>query len=258
MPDFTVNTYIRLIEALRIRGYEFQTFEQYLIQPEEKAIVIRHDVDARPRNSLRMAKIECKFGIRGTYNFRAKPQSWDEDIIKQISEMGHEIGYHYEELSTHKGDHKEAIKAFRKNLKALRKLAPVSTICMHGSPSSKYDSKDLWNKYKYKSQKIIGEPYFDVDYTQMLYLTDTGRRWNGNKFRIRDKVDMQQNEILAKKGYRIRKTKDIIKASNKRVFPKHIMFTIHPQRCHCRRILWVQELITQNLKNVAKRVLLIS
>ncbi len=139
MPDFTVNTYIRLIEALRNRGYEFQTFEQYLIQPEEKAIVVRHDVDARPRNSLRMAKIECKYGIRGTYNFRAKPQSWDESIIKQISEMGHEIGYHYEELSTFKGDHEEAIKAFKKNLEELRKLAPVSTICMHGSPTSKYD-----------------------------------------------------------------------------------------------------------------------
>ncbi len=250
MPDFTVNTYIRLLEALRNRNYEFQTFEEYLTKPAPKSIVIRHDVDALPKNSLRLAKIESKYGIRGTYNFRAKPQSWDENIIKQISEMGHEIGYHYEELSTFKGDHKQAIKAFKQNLEKLRKLAPVNTICMHGSPTSKYDSRDLWKKVKYKDLKILGEPYFDVDYTNVLYLTDTGRRWNGNNVSIRDRVDMKQNQILAQKGYRIRKTRNIIKAANERALPDHIMFTIHPQRWHCRHILWLYELFIQNLKNV--------
>ncbi|MCP4312256.1 MAG: hypothetical protein GY790_13405, partial [Bacteroidetes bacterium] len=240
MSDFTPNTYIRLLEALRNRGYEFQTFEQFLTKPEEKAVVIRHDVDARPRNALRLAGIESKYGIVGTYNFRAKPQSWDEEIIKQIADLRHEIGYHYEELATFDGNHKEAIKAFRENLKKLRKLAPVKTICMHGSPTSKHDSRDLWKKrYSYRRLKIIGEPYFDVDYSNILYLTDTGRRWNGHKVSIRDKVDNKQNQILKEKGYRIRRTKDIIKASNERALPCQIMLTIHPQRWHCRKILWM-------------------
>ncbi len=256
MRDFTVNMYISLIEALRNRGYEFQTFEQYLAAPEEKSIVIRHDVDALPENSLRLARIERKFGIKGTYNFRAKPQSWNEEIIKKISAIGHEIGYHYEELATHNGDHKQALKAFKKNLAELRKIAKISTICMHGSPTSKHDSRDLWKKYDYKKLKLIGEPYFDIDYSKVLYLTDTGRRWNGNKVSIRDKVDMKQNQILHGKGYRIRKTGDIIRAAKERALPNHIMFTIHPQRWHCNNLLWFNELLSQNLKNVAKRALL--
>ncbi len=218
---------------------------------------MRHDVDALPKNALRLAKIEVKYGIHGTYYFRAKPQSWNEEIIKQISGLNHEIGYHYEDLSTCKGDQKQAIIEFEQNLNKLRKLAPVSTICMHGSPTSKFDSKDLWKEYQYKDFKLIGEPYFDVDFSSVLYLTDTGRRWNGNKVSIRDRVDMKQNLILAEKGYRIRKTKHIIKAANERALPDHIMFTIHPQRWHCRPCFWAYELVFQNLKNVVKRVLLL-
>ncbi len=59
---------------------------------------------------------------------------------------------------------------------------------MYGSPLSKYDNKLLWKYYNYKDFGIIGEPYFDVDFSKVLYLTDTGRRWNGDRVSIRDKV----------------------------------------------------------------------
>jgi hypothetical protein len=39
---------------------------------------------------------------------------------------------------------KAGITDFEQNLAELRKLAPVKTICMHGSPCSKWDSKALW------------------------------------------------------------------------------------------------------------------
>jgi len=256
MPDFTLHSYKELLDALKNQGYHFQTFEQYLTSPEEKTIVIRHDVDARPQNSLRLAKIESRYGIQGTFNFRAKPQSWDEEIIKQIAGLQHEIGYHYEELASYKGDQQQAIKAFKQNLEKLRKLAPVSTICMHGSPTSRYDSRDLWKHFDYKTLQILGEPYFDIDFSKVLYLTDTGRRWDGNKVSIRDRVSLEQNQQLSKKGYPIRSTEDIIKAANEKALPDSIMFTIHPQRWHQPGILWLGELIKQNLKNVAKRVLL--
>ena len=69
-------------------------------------------------------------GIKGSYYFRAVPESWDEEVIRQIVEMGHEIGYHYECLNTTNGDMVAGIADFEKNLAALRKLAPVKTICM--------------------------------------------------------------------------------------------------------------------------------
>ena len=37
-----------------------------------------------------------------------------------------------------------AICDFERNLRRFRKLYPVKTICMHGSPLSKWDNRDLW------------------------------------------------------------------------------------------------------------------
>ena len=256
MADFTQKKYRNLLHALMGQGFRFQTFLEYLTNPAPKCIILRHDVDKRPQNSLMLAQIESGLGIQGTYNFRARPCSWDEEIIREIAAMDHEIGYHYEEMATYKGDLQKAFEAFKENLAKLRKLAPVSTVCMHGSPRSRYDSRDLWKTYNYKELEISGEPYFDVDFKQVLYLTDTGRRWDGHKVSVRDRVDDSQYQKLMEKGIRIHSTQDIIKAAEGGVLPDSIMFTIHPQRWHKNPILWMNELIAQNLKNVAKRALL--
>ena len=64
----------------------------------ERCVILRHDVDLKPQNSLATAKLEHELGIRGSYYFRAVPQSWEEQIIKEIASLGHEIGYHYETM----------------------------------------------------------------------------------------------------------------------------------------------------------------
>ena len=82
--------------------------------------------------------------------------------------------------------------SFESNLDYFRTFYPVKTICMHGSPASKWDNRDLWNNYSYRDFGIIAEPYFDLDFTNVLYLTDTGRKWNGERSSVRDKV-FQEN-----------------------------------------------------------------
>ncbi|MBA7530624.1 hypothetical protein ES705_22833 [subsurface metagenome] len=94
-----------------------------------------------------------------------------------------------------------AIESFQKNLETLRKIAPVKTICMHGSPLSKWDNRNLWEKYDYKAFGIIGEPYYDVDYSKVLYITDTGRKWNNQSVSVRDKVDHKMGVGKEKKQY---------------------------------------------------------
>jgi hypothetical protein len=228
MKDFTLKAYKKLLQELLINGYSFQTLQDFIQHPEAKTVILRHDVDRLPENSLKMAKLEHELGIGSTYYFRAVPESWDEAIIKKIAEMGHEIGYHYENLSemnclapqydfpnlrgkqrrpstilrsygASKGAKKDrtqerekskeklfelAIDDFRLNLEKFRKIYPVKTICMHGSPLSRWDNRDLWKKYNYRDFGIIGEPYFDVDYDEVLYLTDTGRRWDGDRVSV--------------------------------------------------------------------------
>ena len=53
--DFTIKTYRQLLTALQNQGFIFQTFQNFLEQPREKAIILRpacfktsagrHDVD---------------------------------------------------------------------------------------------------------------------------------------------------------------------------------------------------------------------
>lgn len=245
--DFTVSQYQLLLKSLLGQNYSFQTFNEFLNKPNAKTIILRHDVDLLPFNSLAFAKIQNLNNIKGVYYFRAVPESWNENVIKQIADLGHEIGYHYECLTTCNGDIKNAILDFEKNLSALRKLAPVSTICMHGSPMSKYDSKDLWKNTSYKNYGLIGEPYFDIDFNKVFYLTDTGRRWDGDKVSVRDKVNSS--------GYNLsfHATQQIIDYCNSGKLPQQIMFTFHPQRWNNNPLLWTKELVLQNLKNQVKR-----
>ncbi len=272
--DFTLNTYKKLLKALQEKGFVFQPYAEFLKTPRQKVIVLRHDVDLLPENSLVFARIQNQLGIRGSYYFRAVPESWDETIIKEIASLGHEIGYHYECLTTCRGNEENAIGDFKKNLEALRSLVPVETICMHGSPKSRYDSKDLWKSQSYREYGIIGEPYFDTDFSQVLYLTDTGRRWNGDKVSVRDKVQGVKLRVessgMGVEGLGLRvesselgvgvlvfkKTADIIKAASRGKLPEKIMFTFHPQRWSDSPLPWLKELLFQNLKNCVKYVLI--
>lgn len=63
-----------------------------------------------------------------------------------------------------KGDPHQAIKLFEEHLSQLREVADVKTICMHGSPLSKFDNRDIWKHYNYRDYGIIAEPYFDLDF----------------------------------------------------------------------------------------------
>ena len=245
--DFTVKQYIKLLHSLIEANYTFQTYDEFIQYPKEKIIILRHDVDLLPLNSLHFAKIQNELCIKGTYYFRAVPESWDENIIKEIAALGHEIGYHYECLTTCKGDLIDGINDFKNNLEALRKLAPVSTICMHGSPMSKHDSKDLWKDYDYKDYNIIGEPYFDIDFDEVLYLTDTGRRWDGSKVSVRDRVNTKFKNSF-------HSTREIIESATKEELPDKIMFTFHPQRWNDTLFRWSKELLFQNIKNIIKGV----
>jgi hypothetical protein len=260
--DFTIESYSKLLKMLQNSGYNFQTFADFIREPEPKAVVLRHDVDKLPQNSLCFAKIQAGMGIKGSYYFRAVADSWDEDIIKEIADLGHEVGYHYETMDTaydKRGAGYDdlldlAYVDFCKNLAKLRKLVPVCTICMHGSPRAKFDNKDIWKKYDYKSLGLIGEPYYDVDFDNVFYLTDTGRRWDGWETSVRDKVPQQEKWIH--QGLVYHNTNNIIEAIQKGDLPNQVMFTFHPQRWHNKVLPWLKEFVLQKIKNQVKRILI--
>lgn len=292
--DFTFELYKELIHTLKDQGFSFYTVEHFLKNPDIKGIILRHDVDKLPQNSLEFAEFQNDLGIKGTYYFRIVPQSWNKDIIKSISSLGHEIGYHYEDLSLIESGRKAvgkgkktnperekmlaeiAVESFAKNLEKIRKITPVNTICMHGSPLSNLDSRVLWKYYNYRNFDIIGEPYFDINFENILYLTDTGRKWNGSSYSIRDKAsgdkrkeltdfnnwvikpiqgslfNMKPVTIQFQRVYDFSSTYQVITSIINNHFPATVLMTFHPQRWTDNKLKWFKELISQNTKNAVK------
>jgi len=268
----------------------FCRFVDYCTTPTEKAVLLRHDVDKSPLHSVRFANIQHSLGIRGTYYFRIVPESFQPKAIEVIAGLGHEIGYHYEDVALtaaamkvgkeHMKDPEsflkklieESIESFAFNLAFLRKYADIKTICMHGSPLSPWDSRLLWTRYNYRDFGLIGEPYFDIDFGRVAYYTDTGRHWDGNRSVVRDKpfrpsgpnsfysgitLSLQKEPVQRDHSFPVyHSTFDIINAIKEGTFPEMVIFTFHPQRWHDRLIPWTGELIWQNLKNMAKYSLL--
>lgn len=247
--DFTLNIYKQLLISLQQADYTFITFEEYCtgIRPK-KFIILRHDVDLRAGHSLATAKAEAALGIKASYFFRVVPQSNQPDKIRAMAALGHEIGYHYEDLSLFNGDKEAALAHFEKQLAHFRQFYPVQTVCMHGSPTSKYDNRTLWQNYNYRDYGIIGEPYFDVDFTKVFYLTDTGRCWDGERFSVRDKV-------VSAFEHTYHSTNQIINAAIEGTLPNQIMITTHPQRWTDNKLEWILEWGMQNIKNTIKTMI---
>ena len=239
--DFTTEKYQELLKALN----------------NHNNFKLRHDVDLYPERSLEIAKIEAKEGMTATYYFRAMHFDSHSEIIKTIVALGHKAGYHYENLTTCNGNHEEAYKDFCSNLKHLRKLVPVNTACAHGSPRSPWNSQDIWSRYDIHSLGIDYEPMMDTDFSQTLYLTDTGRRWDGYKVSVRDKVPKYQDKWVAE-GLVFHTTDDIMRALNNSTHPIHtysLLVNTHPQRWMPFGVNWMIEASAQNIKNIAKMII---
>ncbi len=256
--DFTLQKYREFLLGLIAANYSFFTFEEAVsnksVIEDGGFAILRHDVDLKAENSLATAEIEHSLGIQATYFFRVVKQSNKPEIIKAIAAMGHEIGYHYEDMTLCQGDSEKAIKHFKEQLDYFRRFYPVKTICMHGAPRSKYDGRDLWRKYDYHDFGIIGEPYFDVDFSQVFYLTDTGRRWDGFNVSVRDKIPVYQDQWV-EKGWVYHTTNDIIRAVGSGTLPKQLMITTHPQRWTDAKGAWLMEAGMQSVKNLVKRMM---
>lgn len=257
--DFTISAYRHLLLSLQAAGYVFISFSDWCegkADGLQKYILLRHDVDKNPYNALKIAEIEAAMGIRSTFYWLTQKQVFKPSIIKEVANLGHEIGYHYRDWVDAHGEPEQALELFQFNLHKMQAVAEIKTIAMDGCPWSKFNNRDLWKHYDYRSFGIIGEPYFDIFGVDkdapvkrdVFYLTDTGRIWNGDKFSIRDKV--ANNQIL---DYQT--TYALIQAVVSDELPYKIMITVHPQRWSDNAAEWLYEFITQGIKNIVKGLL---
>jgi hypothetical protein len=214
----------------------------------ERFVIIRHDVDRKLMNSLRTARIEHELGIMSTYYFRMNDNVFRPEIIQEIEDMGHEVGYHYEVLGKAKGNYEKAIKLFEYELSEFRKICDIRTISMHGNPLSRYDDRELWKTYNFKNFGILGEAYLSVG-NGINYFSDTGR-WNSrNNMR-----DLMRHLMPEKSKKPVNSTDDLIDLiKNNKI--NNLYISTHPERWASGNMEWCFNYLTDLIFNVGKKVL---
>lgn len=237
--DFTLEKYADLCRVIAPIQTDCR-YVHYLEDTNISKVILRHDVDRRPLNALRMAKLEHDIGLRTTYFFRCVPCSFDPDIIVQISRMGHEIGYHYEAMSKARGDPEKARAIFKEDMESLRSISEIRTVCMHGSPSSRYNNLSFWEHANLSDYDLKGEAYTDLN-PNLIYYTDTGGKWN-NGNNIRDRV---HNCFMPKVG----STQDVESAIGTGV---RAYINCHPERWANDRFEWFRYRMNDQISNKAK------
>ncbi len=89
--DFTLTQYTHLLTSLLQAKYSFLCFENYLNQaknPNLPSVILRHDVDLLPQNSLQFAMIQHALGIRGSYTISGSSPS---HITRASSSKSHPL-----------------------------------------------------------------------------------------------------------------------------------------------------------------------
>lgn len=189
--SFYLSEYLSVLDELRECGYKLINISNFLKgasnkhqerisidSSEQPFCILRHDVDRRPDAALVMAQAERDRAIQSTYYFRCdRHGNFQGEHIAAIANMGHEIGYHYEELSRARGNNSLAVNRFSQNLARLRMNANCQTVAMHGAPLSKYHNADLLRGRRLSEFGLSSDASLSFEEITCLYVTDTGGKW---------------------------------------------------------------------------------
>lgn len=252
MRDFTLSSYQSIIGLIGKKGLAVYSVSDWLLKAPGVGVVIRHDVDRRPENALAMARVEASAGITSTFYFRMVRNLSRPKIIREIADLGHEVGYHYEDLALANGNMETARRLFKSHLASLRSIAPVVTVAMHGSPLSRHNNLNLWQTMTLAENRLVGEAFLSVDYSDTYYFTDTGRGWDSGKTNLRDRPTNSLNSKLEGPG-----TKHLL-SFLERTEVRKMALSAHPERWDTSVSGWCYQLSRDLLSNSAKRILAVT
>ena len=154
----------------------------------DQYLVLKHDVETNVKRAYNIAKIEHKYGHRGSYYVQAYLLKNQKNLIllKKIQEMGHEISYHYDVMDSNKGDMEKALIEFEENRKSFEENGfLIKTVCQHGNPV--IERKGYTSNRDFFRSERVQELYPNlsdimVDYAQKkglqyTYYSDAGRKF---------------------------------------------------------------------------------
>jgi len=173
---FTHAAYADLLAALDDGSYETLTVREYLSSGRlpERFVVLRHDVDRKPRRAEALARLEADLGVEASYYFH--PSAFRETRAERVEDLGHEVGYHYDDVATARGDRRTARALFANTLRVFRRACDVDTVSPHAAALAAHDNASLWERGpSFREFDLLGDADRSVDYVDLAFLSDAGR-----------------------------------------------------------------------------------
>ncbi|MCB0400599.1 MAG: hypothetical protein KDD41_00800 [Flavobacteriales bacterium] len=168
--DYTYREFCRRLSEtdatfMKYNELNYHRLNPYPFEPEaskiegKKVVFIRHDIDHNPFVALELAKVEAEFGLFGSYYMLTTDTDitkiWDSKqkeslkALKQIQDLGHEVGLHYDLLGDYFETGNDVSIKLAETLKAFRDSGiNVSGCVAHGSGRlSQYLAKQGISQY---------------------------------------------------------------------------------------------------------------
>ncbi len=141
----------------------------------ERALLLRHDIDDRPKWIEPMARVEAEQGAVSTYCLQVRSPFYALDdeadrAVRVLRECGHELGLHFDSSDMRSDDEVVAGVAREAKLLEERYEMPVRVVSFHMPgvrPVGHLDVSPLINTYA---------PRF---FTEIGYLSDSNQHWRG-------------------------------------------------------------------------------
>jgi len=172
--SFTAPGYAAILRRFREMGYVVCNFET--AQPDMRHLVLRHDIDMSVQAALPIAAIESDFGLTASYFVLLRSELYNpfssENIrdLRQIMEMGHEVGLHFD-ASLYPAEREPLEREASRECTILEALLekPVRTISFHRPARAL-----LGLPGRIGGRRHTYEPYFFRD---MGYCSDSRGEW---------------------------------------------------------------------------------
>jgi hypothetical protein len=177
--NFTLEDYAVLLKYFS-KNHDYTTFSEYQKKStHDPIILLRHDIDFSTEQGLKMAKIEADLGIKSTFFLLFSSPFYnllDDDnihIVRQIRELGHEIGLHYDVSIIEKGNKRDPLSLLNAQASILGELSGcnISSIAMHNPSIS---GNDIFRNTDYMNV------YDDKFVKNMAYFSDSCMAWRND------------------------------------------------------------------------------
>jgi len=160
IPPHRFALYAQILLSAKTAGYNIltlQDFRELSCDPPIPFLILRHDIDSDAVAALLFAEIEQQHRCQASYFFRRS--TWNQKVIDTLNHQGHELGYHFEEMTDFAKRHHLKTKAeviphkqeiqriFASQLAALRHTSGLELSSMAAHGDFAWKTLDLGNRF---------------------------------------------------------------------------------------------------------------